>query len=191
MLFLLFQLGDGRYALDAGHVVEVVPLLELTRLPQSPPGLAGLFNYRGRPVPAIDLCALTLGHAANECLSTRIILVNYADERGASHLVGLIAEKATGMLRRNAKDFVDPGVKLGQAPYLGPVLMDSQGPIQWLNEQHLLSAPVRQRLFSSEPAPERDDFNRSIPGTGAGSSQPESRGHPTRAPLRPPPPSRP
>ena len=28
MLFLLFQLGDDRYALDAGHVVEVLPLLE-------------------------------------------------------------------------------------------------------------------------------------------------------------------
>lgn len=191
MLFLLFQLGDERYALDAGHVVEVVPLLELTRLPQSPPGLAGLFNYRGRPVPAIDLCALTLGHPANECLSTRIILVNYADERGANHLVGLIAEKATGMLRRDPKDFVDPGVKLGQAPYLGPVLMDSQGPIQWLNEQHLLSAPVRRRLFTSEPTSERDASSRSTLAAGDTSRQPESLGRPSRASLRPPPPSRP
>lgn len=151
MLFLLFQIGDERYALDASHVVEVLPLLELKRLPQSPAGLAGLFNYRGRPVPAIDLCALTLGHPASECLSTRLILVNCQDESGASHLVGLIAEKATGMLRREAKDFVDPGLKLGQAPYLGPVLMDNQGTIQWLDEQRLLSAPVRQLLFAGEP----------------------------------------
>ena len=157
MLFLLFQLGDERYALEAGHVVEVLPLLELKRLPHSPSGLAGLFNYRGRPVPAIDLCALILGHPATESLSTRIILVNYADERGANHLLGLIAEKATGMLRRDPKDFVDPGVRLGQAPYLGPVLMDSQGSIQWLNEQGLLAAPVRQLLFASEPAVERGD----------------------------------
>ncbi len=155
MLFLLFQLGDDRYALDAGRVVEVLPLLELKRLPKSPSGLAGLFNYRGRPVPAIDLCELTLGHPAKECLSTRIILVNYADELGASHLLGLIAERATGTLRKEAKDFVDPGVKLGQAPYLGPVLMDSQGPIQWINEQRLLSAPVRELLFAGPPPLER------------------------------------
>jgi chemotaxis-related protein WspB len=154
MLFLLFQLGEDRYALDAGRVVEVVPLLELKRVPQAPKGLAGLFNYRGRPVPALDLCELLLGHPAKERLSTRIILVNCADERGATHLLGLIAERATGMVRKEAKDFVAPGVRLGQAPYLGPVLMDSQGPIQWINEQRLLSAPMHQLLFApTAPAP--------------------------------------
>jgi len=28
MLFLLFQVGEERYALDAGHVAEVIPLVE-------------------------------------------------------------------------------------------------------------------------------------------------------------------
>ena len=31
MLFLLFQLGEDRYALDAGQVVEVLPLVGITR----------------------------------------------------------------------------------------------------------------------------------------------------------------
>jgi chemotaxis-related protein WspB len=61
MLFLLFQLGSERYALDASRVVEVVPLLCLQRLPQAPPGVAGVFNYRGQPVPAVDLSQLTMG----------------------------------------------------------------------------------------------------------------------------------
>ena len=55
MLILLFQLGKDRYALEASRVVEVVPLLALKHLPQSPPGIAGVFNYRGRPVPASDI----------------------------------------------------------------------------------------------------------------------------------------
>ena len=38
MLFLLFQLGDGRYALEASRVVEVVPLLEIKRLLHAPKG---------------------------------------------------------------------------------------------------------------------------------------------------------
>ena len=54
MLFLLFQLGKERYALEATRVVEVVPLLALKQLPQAPKGVAGIFNYRGRPVPAGD-----------------------------------------------------------------------------------------------------------------------------------------
>jgi chemotaxis-related protein WspB len=148
MLFLLFQLGKERYALQASRVVEVVPLLELKQLPQAPKGVAGIFNYRGRPVPAVDLCALTLGQPASERLSTRIIIVNYPDDRGIQHLLGLIAEHATEMLRKDVNDFQDSGVKLSAAPYLGPIIMDDQSPIQWIYEQRLLPEPVRNLLFS-------------------------------------------
>ena len=75
MLFLLFQLGRDRYALEASRVVEVVPLLELKRLPKAPPGVAGIFNYRGRPVPAIDLSEMTLGQPASERHSAKGLLV--------------------------------------------------------------------------------------------------------------------
>jgi chemotaxis-related protein WspB len=151
MLFLLFQLGNDRYALDASRVVEVVPLLELKQLPQAPRGVAGIFKYRGRPVPAVDLCALTLGRPASERLSTRIIIVNYADDSGTQHLLGLIAEHVTEMLRKDASDFVDSGVRLSEAPHLGPILMDDKNPVQWIDERRLLPDPVRNLLFS-EPA---------------------------------------
>jgi chemotaxis-related protein WspB len=152
MLFLLFQLGKDRYALDASRVVEVVPLLALKRIPQAPPGVAGIFNYRGRPVPALDLSELALGRPAGERLSTRIIIVNYRDGGGSGRLLGLVAEHATEMLRRDAREFVDPGLKIGSAPYLGPVLIDAQGAIQWVHEQRLLPESVRDLLFS-EPEP--------------------------------------
>jgi chemotaxis-related protein WspB len=148
MLFLLFQLGRDRYALEASRVVEVVPLLALKRLPQAPPGVAGIFNYRGRPVPAIDLSEMTLGQPASERLSTRIIVLNWRDGAGESHLLGLIAEHATEMLRKEPGEFIQPGLKNSAAPYLGPVLMDNQGTIQWVNEQRLLPEPVRNMLFA-------------------------------------------
>src|SRR5436305_3920871 len=109
MLFLLFQSGQDRYALEASRIVEVVPLLEIKRMPRAPKGFAGLFNYRGRPVPAIDLCELTSDRPASEWLSTRIIILNCADGKGGHRLVGLIAEKATVMLRKEPSEFVDPG----------------------------------------------------------------------------------
>lgn len=151
MLFLLFHLGNDRYALEASRVVEVLPLLELKHLPQAPTGFAGIFNYRGRPVPALDLCQLTLGQPAAERLSTRIIVISCSDGRGSKRLLGLIAERATEMLRRNPRDFVDPGFKSKDSPYLGPVLLDPKGTIQWIHEQHLLSENVRDILFA-EPA---------------------------------------
>jgi len=148
MLFVLFQLGKDRYALEASRVVEVVPLLEMKRLPQAPKGVAGVFNYRGRPVPAVDLSELTVGQPASERFSTRIIIINYPDDTGTNRLLGLIAEHATETLRKDPKDFVDSGVKLGQAPYLGPILMEDPNPIQWVYEQRLLPEPVRNVLFS-------------------------------------------
>lgn len=152
MLFLLFQLGNNRYALEASRVVEVVPLLGMQQLPQAPRGVAGIFNYRGRPVPAVDLGMLALGQPAREHFSTRIIIVNYPDDSGTNHLVGLIAERATEMLRKDAKDFVDPGIKLSAAPYLGPILMDGTSVIQLIYEHRLLPEPVRHLLFAETGA---------------------------------------
>lgn len=147
MLFLLFHLGKDRYVLEARHVIEVLPLLELKRIPEAPPGVAGIFNYRGRPVPAIDLNQLALGQPASDLLSTRIIIINYPDESGKFHPLGLIAERATEIIRREASEFSQPGLKFGEAPYLGPVLTDNQGVIQWVHDQRLLTDNMRDILF--------------------------------------------
>jgi chemotaxis-related protein WspB len=151
VLFLLFQLGKDRYALEARRVVEVVPLLTLKRVPQAPTGLVGIFSYRGRPVPAIDLCLLTLGQPANERLSTRIIIIQFPDGQGRHRLLGLVAERATEMIRREPKDFVESGIKIEAAPYLGPLLLDGKGTIQLVHEEHLLSAHVRELVFPEPP----------------------------------------
>jgi len=82
MLFLLFQLGNDRYALEANRIVEIVPLLCLKTIPQAPKGVAGLLVYRGRAIPALDLCDLTFGRPARERMSTRIIIVNYSEAPG-------------------------------------------------------------------------------------------------------------
>jgi chemotaxis-related protein WspB len=147
MLFLLFQLGKDRYALQASRVLEVLPLVELRQIPDAPKGVAGIFNYHGRPVPAVDLSELTLGQPSDPRLSTRIIVINYPDEQGALHPLGLIAEHATEIIRRDQRQFLEPGHKLGGAPYLGPVLMDSGGVIQWIHEQRLLPERARDLLF--------------------------------------------
>jgi chemotaxis-related protein WspB len=153
MLFLLFQLGNDRYALDASRIVEVTPYLNLKRLPQAPKGVAGLFNYRGQPVPVVDLCEMATGVPARERLSTRMVIVHYRTNHGSDRLLGLIAENATQMVRHEAKDFVDPGVTVPLAPYLGPVLMDAGRAIQWIDEQRLLPEHVRELLFPASPTP--------------------------------------
>lgn len=146
MLLLLFQIGNDRYALEARHAVEVIPLVALNRLPQAPRGVVGVFNYRGRPVPALDMCLLLTGRAARERLSTRILVVQVAEEAGGSQWLGLIVEHATGMMRREAGQFAAPGVDAVQAPFLRGVLLEEQGLIQLLEPRNLLSSALRRYL---------------------------------------------
>jgi chemotaxis-related protein WspB len=152
VLFLLFQLGSDRYALEAGRVVEVLPLLQLRTIPNAPRGVAGIFSYRGRPVPAVDLCELILEQPARQRLNTRIILVNYADDAGQHRLLGLIAEQVTQVLRKDSRDFSESGLRLGAAPYLGPMFLDEHGIVRWVREERLLPDPVRDSLFAETTA---------------------------------------
>ena len=80
-LFLVFRIGNERYALQAIEVAEVLPRLPLKPIPQAPHWVAGVFAYRGAVVPVIDLSALTFGRPAQARTSTRLVLVHYRPER--------------------------------------------------------------------------------------------------------------
>jgi len=135
MLFLTFQIGDESYALDTAQIAEILPLLQITRVRQAPAGVAGVINYRGRSVPVVDLRELVLGEPARAHISTRLILVRHGE-----HLLGLIAEQATEMMRRESGSFADSGIANDSAPYLGPVMQDGGRLIRWFKVQELPAA---------------------------------------------------
>ena len=148
MLFLVFELARDRYVLDVSQVAEVLPLVSIKQIPQAPPAVAGILNYRGAPVPVIDLSQLALGRPSARRLSTRIVLVHYPDQTGQTHLLGLIAEKATRTARHEPSDFVASGVTNDGAPYLGPVVTDARGLLQWIDVRTLLPPSFRDLLFT-------------------------------------------
>jgi chemotaxis-related protein WspB len=152
MLFLVFELARDRYVLDVSQVAEVLPLVDIKQMPQAPPAVAGILNYRGAPVPVIDVSQLTLGRPAERRLSTRIVLVRYPDADGQIRLLGLIAERATQTVRHEEKDFVASGVTSKGASYLGPVIADARGLLQWLDVRTLLPPSVRDVLFQQARA---------------------------------------
>jgi chemotaxis-related protein WspB len=148
MLFLLFELGKDRYALDVRQIAAVLPLVGIKQIPKAPQAMNGLFNYRGAAVPVIDLSQLTLGRPSARRLSTRMVLVHYPDKSGQTHLLGLIAERATETARHEASDFVASGITNAGAPYLGPVVADARGLLQWIDVRTLLPPSFRDMLFN-------------------------------------------
>jgi len=150
MLFILFQLGADRYALPAGRVAEVLPLVALKALPGAPAGVAGLIDYRGAAVPVVDLSALALGRAAAARVSTRVLMVRYAAGAGEARLLGVIAERATETISLRPDDFQATGVASDGARYLGPVAAHPRGLIQRVELEALLTPALQAALFPAE-----------------------------------------
>jgi len=144
-LFLLFRLGADRYALAADCVVEVLPKVDIKALPGSPAAIAGLIDYRGRSIPVVDIGILALGRPAQPRLSTRILLCHY-ENGGGTHWLGLIAEQATEMMRRQTAAFQPSDVDNTACPWLGPVTSDPRGLIQWIDHGKLRTPAIRDML---------------------------------------------
>jgi chemotaxis-related protein WspB len=151
MLFVLLEIGSDRFALAASHIAEVLPLVHITRIAQAPHGVAGVFNYRGSPVPVVDLSVLIAGRPAAVRFSTRLVLVQLVDDAGRKRLLALIAERATATMQRDPGDFVPSGIDSGGAAYLGPVATDPGGVIQWIDPSRILPPAVHDALFT-QPA---------------------------------------
>lgn len=161
MLLLMLRLGTDRYALDARHVTEVIPVVKLKRIPPAPVYVAGMFNYRGKPVPVIDLCRLVEGRTARVVLSSRIIMVNYPVAGGGAQLLGILAEDATEVVRRDDARFLDADFEMPGSPYLGRVITDTDGLIQEIKVETLLPGDVKELLFR---APEYAETSRDNTG---------------------------
>jgi chemotaxis-related protein WspB len=156
MLVLTFQIGGNQLALDIHRVREVAPRVQLRRPPGAPGWLAGLFVYRGRVVPVLDLHRLL---DAGECpphLSSRIILVPLAPSEAAATAAG---EPLLGLLAAGVSDVRDvqpdgqplPALNAPGAPDLGLTLVDGGGILHLIDLDRLLPGPVRQ-LLSTLPA---------------------------------------
>lgn len=148
MVYLLFEIGADRYALEAAAIAAIEPVVRLKRIPQATAGVAGVFNYHGQPVPVVDLSAMALGSPSlQEKFSTRLVVVNYPSPDDSTRRLALLAEKATETARYKESDFQDPGVTADGAPYLGPVIRDARGLVQRVEIARLLAPEVKNALW--------------------------------------------
>jgi chemotaxis-related protein WspB len=153
ILFLLFQLGKARYALEASCIHEVLPLLQREEISNAPLNGAAILNYRGTPVSVIDLSQLLSGKPSSRRLSTRIILVRHPGQ--PDRRLGLMAERATIMMRRSKEDFVETESQLHGVPRLGPVLLEADGLIQWVKLENILAPDLSNKILIETPGGDR------------------------------------
>lgn len=166
MLLLTLTAAANQYAVDAARVVEVIPKVELRTIPHAPAALAGFLSYRGGIVAVIDLNLLLGGRAAEDRLSTRIVLV---DDRIGDHnfrkhdesktsnetdvlrttpnpvpgLLGLVAEQVTDLAYAQPELIVPSPIALPNAPYLGGLFQTDGGIIQLIVIEQIRAAVLQ------------------------------------------------
>jgi chemotaxis-related protein WspB len=157
MHLLTFAVGDGEYAIESRHVVEVLPMVAARPLPHSPAFLRGVFLHRGRLVPLVDLGLRLAGAAVRERLSTRVIVVEFPSapcaggSAGGPRRLGLGAEKVVSLAVHAAPESV---LSLGgaAAPWLGPLLRVDGRTVQLLRVEHILPSEAAAAVPDSTAA---------------------------------------
>lgn len=141
-LLLLLAVGEQLYAIDSEQVVEVIPRVMLRTLSGSPEHLPGVFNFRGRVVPVVDVSRLIAGCPCAGHLSSRIIMVRHLDAAGAPALLGLLADCVTDTLLKPLASFQPAEGTAERRPFLGGVALDERGMIQLLLTEPLARAAL-------------------------------------------------
>ena len=183
MLLLTFRAAENLYAVNVAYVVEVVPRVDLRRMPHSPDFIAGLFDYRGTVVPVIDLGIRLGSEGCRDRLSTRIILVNsrrtdhdlqdgvsdavtqdHHQERRSVRttgqdprpwLLGLIAEQVSDVKSVTPEQVISASMQLPQAPYLGAIVDIDHQMIQLMATDKILEDSLQKAFFGTETDQDR------------------------------------
>lgn len=102
-----FMVGDELFAVDILRVHEINRMMALTKVPQSPPGVEGVINLRGRIIPVLDL-RKQFGFDAHEAdEQSRIIVIEVRDTT-----IGFIVDSVREVMRIN-RNIVEPSPQMG------------------------------------------------------------------------------
>lgn len=130
--YLTFQLANEEFGIGVLKVREIMGLLEITAVPQTPPHIKGVINLRGKVVPVIDL-RLKFGLPASEYTQRTCIIVTQVQGESASVLMGIIVDGVSEVLNLSAaeiEDTPDFGEDIGSQYLLG--MAKSKGKVKIL-----------------------------------------------------------
>lgn len=155
MQLLTFTVAGQGYAIESRRVVEVLPLVPARPIPRTPAWVRGIFPYRGRLVPLVDLGLRLADRPPDERLSTRVIVVEPAgDPARAPARLGLVAENVISIGSTEDADADLPALDLPDAPFLGRILRIAGRTVQLLDVDRLLPPELAAGLLpAAAPSP--------------------------------------
>ena len=113
--YLTFELDDEEYGLEIFKVKEIIGIMNITTIPQTPEYVNGVLNLRGKVIPVIDL-RLKFNMAFRKYDDrTCIIVVDIIEKSGRNVMMGVIVDSVSEVLNVRAEEIDDTpmfGVRL-------------------------------------------------------------------------------
>lgn len=120
--YLTFELDSEEYGLAILKVKEIIGIMNITPVPQTPLYVKGVINLRGKVIPVIDLRLKFKMEPLEYNERTCIIVVNITGESGSKIMVGIVVDSVSEVLNINADEIEDTptfGTKLDTEYILG------------------------------------------------------------------------
>ncbi len=109
--YLTFVLGGAEYGIAVRRVREIIKVLPITPVPQSPPAVKGVINLRGKVIPVVDL-SLKFGVASAPHTDRTCIVVVEVMVKGAALPIGVIVDAVSDVTPIGA-DALEPPPDFG------------------------------------------------------------------------------
>ena len=104
--YLTFQLANEEFGIRVLKVREIMGLLDITAVPQTPAHIKGVINLRGKVVPVIDL-RLKFGLEAAPYTQRTCIIVTQIQGESGSILMGIVVDGVSEVLNLTAQEIED------------------------------------------------------------------------------------
>ena len=117
--YLVFHLGNEEFGIRVLKVREIMGVLDITAVPQTPAYVKGVINLRGKVIPVVDL-RLKFGLPEAEYTQRTCIIVVQIQGGADKLLIGVIVDAVSEVLTLQAGEIEDtPDFGSGVAtPYL-------------------------------------------------------------------------
>lgn len=126
--YLTFSLAGEEYGIGILKVKEIIGMMPITIVPQTPHFVKGVINLRGKVIPVIDL-RLKFGMESMDYTERTCIIVVEISGDGGSVLMGIVVDSVSEVINVRNDDIEETptfGTKLNTDYILGMAKMNGQ-----------------------------------------------------------------
>jgi len=124
--YLTFSMADEEYGIVILKIKEIIGMMPITTVPQTPEFVKGVINLRGKVIPILDL-RLRFGMESIDYTERTCIIVVEIEGDSGSVMIGIVVDAVSEVLNIKGEDIEDTptfGTKLNTDYILGMAKME-------------------------------------------------------------------